>query len=331
MKRITLLQRTGAAAATAAFGNFPAVVRAEAKKLLIAEPFHNIQYLPLYVAINQKFFNGLDVESMTLRAGSASTDAVLTGRAWAFIGGPEHNAFADTKGANLRAIVNVVNRASIYFVPRKGLTPGSDLKAFFMGKTIATSPYGGSPNSIARYLIGKMGLDIKKDVNFLELDNSAVPVVMQQGKADIADVAEPILSRGIAAGAWQEPFLNGPKALGAYANSTINLPLTTITDDPATTRSFVEGMLKGLAFVRDRRDATMTIAAKEFPDLPSALLQSAVKRSYDDAIWEYSGMITPASIKTMETIVKIGGLLKTDVPYDQIVDMRFVSRKTGER
>lgn len=261
--RGTLLRGTAAAAASAAF---PAAARADAKKILIAEPFHNLGYLPLYVAISKNFFAGLDVSTVTLpTSGSAHTDAVLTGKAWGFIGGPEHNAYADVKGANLRAIVNVVNRGNVYFVARKGVSPGKDLKAFFRGRAIATTLYGGTPNSITRYLMYKLGLDVKKDVTLLEVENAAIPVVLSQGKADVGVVSEPMLSKGIEGGVWQEPFYNVLSEMGPYAYSTVNVPLGTVTGDPGTTRAFVDGMIKGLAFIRDNHDGAAAIAAKEFP------------------------------------------------------------------
>lgn len=329
MKRVTFLKHTSGAAAALSAAIPLQVGAAEPKVLQIAEPFHNIQYLPLYVGITQHFFDGLDVQSLTLQAGSSSTNAVLTGRVWGFIGGPEHNAFANTHGGKLRAISGVVDRGPVYFVARKGITPPkspNDLKEFLRGKNIATSAYGGSLNSLARYLISKLGLDVKTDVNLLEIDNAAVLIAMQQGKADLANMTEPILSRGIGDGIWGEPFYSYAKQLGPFANSTINVLLETIEKDPQTGRAFVEGMQRALAYVHDHHEETMTIAATHFPGLPIPILRSSIQRMYDDGIWG-SGFVTPAAIKTTETIAIIGGVLKAEVPYSDLVDMRFINRR----
>ena len=68
----------------------------ERKTLIVAEPVHGTGYLPLYVAITKGYFAdaGIDVKIMTVESGSCHTNAVLSGQAFAFIGGPEHNAFA---------------------------------------------------------------------------------------------------------------------------------------------------------------------------------------------------------------------------------------------
>lgn len=333
MRRTRFLHALGGATIAAASALSAVPVRAAGgRPILVAEPFHNLGYLPLYVAMKNGYFSALDVSLVSMpMSASAHADAVLTGKAWAFIGGPEHNAFADVKGANLRAVVNIVNRGNVYFVVRKGLTPGRDARAFIKGRTIVTTPYGGTPNSITRYLCQKIGVDVKKDVTLLEVTNAAIPAVVSQGKADLACVSEPMLSKGIQDGIWEQPFFNVPKALGPYAYSTINVPLDTVTHDAATTRAFVAGMLKGLAFVRDHRDAATAIAAREFPDLTPPILNAAMQRSYDDQLWEWSGGITPQSIRTAEAVVKAAGLLTTDVAYGDVVDVRYLDTKPGSK
>src|SRR6201997_2779152 len=93
----------------------------EKKTLIVAEPSHNIGYLPLYIAIRNGYFanDGLDVKVMSLDSGSEHANAVLSGQAFAFIGGPEHDAFAKLKGAELRSVVNVVNRGNVYYLSAK--------------------------------------------------------------------------------------------------------------------------------------------------------------------------------------------------------------------
>jgi NitT/TauT family transport system substrate-binding protein len=303
------------------------VARADDKPLLIAEPQHTIGYLPLYVAIQNGYFKGLAVSVITLASsGSAHTDAVLGGKAWGFIGGPEHNAFADVKGANLRAVVNIVNRGNVYFVARKGLTVGKDLRAFMKGRTLVTNGYGSTPNSISRYVAAKLKLDPKSDMVIDEVEVGAIPAVMSQGKADIAVITEPMLTKGIQDGIWDAPFYNVPQLLGPYAYSTINVTLATITNDAPTTKEFVLGIIHGMAFIRDNHAGALAAAAKEFPDVPAPILKASLQRAYDDKLWEWSGQITPASVVTAEDVVKTAGLLASDVPYNEIVDLRYVPK-----
>ncbi|OMP66256.1 ABC transporter substrate-binding protein [Domibacillus epiphyticus] len=297
-------------------------------KIIIAEPVRNLGYLPLYVAIDQGFFEGLDVSVTTLTGGGAHTNAVLTDQAWGFIGGPEHNAFAKAKGADLRSIINVVNRGNVYFtVAKDEKVPNSeDLAEYFKGKKIATGFYGGTPNSITRYYLAQLGLDVKKDITLLEVDNPAMTAIIDKGQADVAVISEPILTEGINEGIWTEPMVNIPADLGPYAYSTVNVKLETIENDPETVQRFVDGMKKGLEYVKNNPEGSFDIAKKEFPTMDVGVLKKTLDRSYEDELWVYSGEVTEQSVETNLSVVKNAGLLKTDIQYDEIVDMTFVNK-----
>ncbi len=150
---------TGMAFALSLLASTACVQNAQAagKPLVVAEPVHSTGYLPLYVAIRNGYFaaEGLDVKILTIDSGAGHTNAVLTKQAFAFIGGPEHNAFAKIKGAELRAVVNVVDRGNVYYVAKKGLkpAPGQSVADFFKGKSVALGFFGGTPNSITRYYL----------------------------------------------------------------------------------------------------------------------------------------------------------------------------------
>ena len=112
---------------------------------------------------------------LTIETGAGHTNAVLSGQAFAFIGGPEHNAFAKAKGAELRCVVGCVDRGNVYYCAAKGQEPKDrDFASYIKGKSIAVSQFGGTPNSITRYLLKKWGLDAKTDVTLVEIANSAV-------------------------------------------------------------------------------------------------------------------------------------------------------------
>ncbi len=225
MHRRRFLKVTAGAAGAAVAGRIvPA--RAAAREVLIAEPVHGTGYLPLYVAIAKGFFQDLAVKIVTIESGSGHTNAVLTGQAFAFIGGPEHNAFAKAKGAELRSVVNCVDRGNNYFCAAIGQEPkDTDWPRYFKGKTIAIGPYGGTPNSIARYLLAKWKLDPVKDVTLVETGNSATIATVRGKQAQIGEATEPFVTQGVRNKVWGEPFFNVPKELGPYAYSTLNVRL----------------------------------------------------------------------------------------------------------
>jgi NitT/TauT family transport system substrate-binding protein len=301
---------------------------AQDKRVLnVAEPLHGIGYLPLYIAIHKGYFaaEGLDIKVLTTEGGSAHTNAVLTGQAFAFIGGPEHNAFAKAKGAELRAVVNCVDRGNVYYVAKTGMEPTTkDWPAYFKGKTIAVNAFGGTPNSITRYLLAKWKLDARRDVTLMEMLPSGVPAAVKAGQAQIGVSTEPAMTKAIRQGIWSEPFINIPKELGPYAYSTLNIKADMIDKEPKLVESFVRAMVKGLKATYDNPAEAAEIARGEFPTMELDDIKSTLDRSFADNLWSRDGMISEEAWTTGKSVVMEAGILKQDVPYAAIIDMRFV-------
>jgi NitT/TauT family transport system substrate-binding protein len=315
----------------------PYLARAATKQILVAEPVHSTGYLPLYIAMAKGFFDEADVSVsiVTIENGGGHTNAVLSGQAFAFIGGPEHNAFAKAKGAELRAVVHCVDRGNVYYCAAKGAEPAPSLPSpasgggkgwgdYFRGKTIAVGPFGGTPNSITRYFLKQWNLDPKRDVTLIETANSATIAVVKGRQAQIGEATEPYVTQGVRQSIWGEPFLSVPKELGPYAFSTFNVRLDTIQKDPELVRAFVRGMVNGLKFLYANRDESAAIAKKQFPTMPLDDLKATLSRSFADQMWSPDGVISRQAWATASAVVRSADILKTDIGYDEIIDMHFV-------
>lgn len=323
--------RTGAAGATLVA--CPYVGNAAAKSVLIAEPVHGTGYLPLYIGMAKNLFEDVAVQIVTIESGGGHTNAVLSGQAFAFIGGPEHDAYAKAKGAELRTVVNCVDRGNVYFSAAKGQPEpnGNDYAAYFKGKTIAIGPYGGTPNSIMRYLLKKWNFEPTRDVTLIETASSATVAVVRSKQAQIGEATEPYVTQGVRNNIWGEPFLNIPKELGPYAYSTFNVRLETIKKEPELVRGFVRGMVKALQFLDANQQESAEIAKKQFPTMPIEDLKATLDRSFADQMWSKDGMVSPAAWDTAKSVVMGAGILKTDVKYDEIIDMSFVKSVLAAR
>jgi NitT/TauT family transport system substrate-binding protein len=325
MNRRKFLQST--ATLGLALASPPLIARAASKELLVAEPVHGTGYLPMYIAMANNYFAESDivVKIVTIETGSGHTNAVLSGQAFAFIGGPEHNAFAKAKGAELRSVVHCVDRGNVYITALKGQEPkDTNWPAYFKGKSIAVSSYGGTPNSILRYLLIKWSLDAKRDVTLIEVPNSAVPAAVKGGQATIGVSTEPLITQGIRSGLWGEPFFNVPKELGPYAYSTINVRLDSIQKEPEVVKGFVKGMVKALKFLYANPNESAEIAKKQFPTMAIEDLKATLDRSFKDEMWSKDGMISKEAWTTASAVVRGAGILKSDVKYEEIIDMSFV-------
>ncbi|MTT31717.1 ABC transporter substrate-binding protein [Terrilactibacillus sp. BCM23-1] len=302
------------------------------KKIVIAEPVHLIAYLPLYVAINEGYFKdeGLDVK-VTTATGGAHVTSVVSGDVWGNIGGPESNAIGSAQSQDpIQSVVNVVNRANVYLMANKKLkltdSSKEGLAKFLKGKTIAAGRYGGSPNLLTRWLLMDVGLNPKTDVKLDEpADAAAVVSLVQSGKADMANGAEPQINDGIKKGIWNEPFYSFT-SLGDYAYSVISTKQSTIKDDPKTVQKVVNAMIKALDKVQNDKKLAMEVLKKEFPSTPEESLQASMDRAYKDHLWSKDGYISKEAVAKPMDVVNKTGIYTKGYKYSQLVNMSFVEK-----
>ncbi len=329
-KRILCLMLAAAMLLCAPF----ALAEKALKPIVVAEPVHLIGYLPLYVAIHEGYFaeEGLDV-SVVQATGGAHVTAVVSGDAFAAIGGVDSYNFANQGNEDpILAIVNCVNRANVYLFARTGLAPASDsdadMAAFLKDKIIIAGRYGGSPNVLTRYLVKSVGLDPDADVTLLEnADASTVTAMLQYGQGDIGNGGEPQISEGVTAGIFEEPFVKFPD-LGDYAYSVIGVKQSTIEKEPETCEAFVRAMMKALKTVQEDRAVAEKILLKEFPTLTDEGRKAALDRAYEDSLWSVDGLISQQAVDTCMNVVTISGLFDGTWDYDKMVDMQFVEKLT---
>jgi NitT/TauT family transport system substrate-binding protein len=89
-------------------------------------------------------------------------------------------------------------------------------------------------------------------------------------------------------------------------------------------RAFVRGMVKGLKFTYANPGEAAEIAKKQFPTMPLEDLKATLDRSFKDELWSKDGMISREAWTTGSAVVREAGILKTDVKYEEIIDMSFV-------
>jgi NitT/TauT family transport system substrate-binding protein len=317
------------AAAGLASLNRPAI--AQTRDLTISEPARSVGYLPIYLAIKEGYFKkaGLGVTMLTAEQNAAAINAALSGQTFAFLGGPERVAFARAQGGSLRSVVNCVDRGNVYFLAAKGTGPKdkAEIGAFLKGKRIVTGQRGTSPHSVMRYiLMSKYGLDPDKDVQLNELPSAAILAAIKGKLADVAVASEPAIAQGIGQGLWDEPFYNAPKELGPLAYSVLNIQKSMIDKEPQLVTDFVAAAIEGLKTTLSEPDRARAIAAKEFPTMNPDDLKATMDRTYADDLWSPDGVISRQSWATMHSVVRTIGILKTDVPYEEVIDNSFVER-----
>ncbi|HEY1361719.1 MAG TPA: ABC transporter substrate-binding protein [Xanthobacteraceae bacterium] len=304
-----------------------------ARELLLAEPIHHVGFLPIYLARHKGYFKdeGIELKTAVMPSGGF-INATLAGDAFAYIASVDHNAFARANGKSLIAVSNLLGHANIYMMARTDIPPMTgDLPSYLRGKRIGVSSYGGTPNNVLRYFLKKWNLDARKDVTLIEVANSSVvPATIKAKQADLGVSSEPFITQLYKQGLWTQPIFNAGKELGPFVDTAMSVRGDMIEKDPATVKSFVKAVVRALIYTDTHRDEMLGFAKAEFPTASEEDLKASLDRAFADGIFSPDGIITPESWTTGETIVLEAGILKQHVPYDEVIDMRFVNQVLNE-
>jgi NitT/TauT family transport system substrate-binding protein len=288
---------------------------AEMRKATISQAFQSLLYLPLYVGMDEGFFEkqGLDLTKESAGSGSVALSAVISKSAQFSLHGPEWTAIAASKGAPVNTIANVVNGAAVWIAatPDFKFESVKDLK----GEKIVTGTMPTTSTSLFIKLLKENGMDANKDVQMIQVPLGTEPGPFVAGQAKVAVMYEPGLDQVVAKG--MKVVVGFPQLYGAYAFSTIT---ARVDVDPDLAQRLTNGLEMAVRFMHKNTARTVEIAQKQFPTLEPAVVEAAVKRMLADNVYPTSVDITPDALKlALETQIALGNLsaqpdYKTFVP-----------------
>jgi NitT/TauT family transport system substrate-binding protein len=288
---------------------------AEMRKATISQAFQSLLYLPLYVGMDEGFFEkqGLDLTKESAGSGSVALSAVISKSAQFSLHGPEWTAIAASKGAPVNTIANVVNGAAVWIAatPDFKFTSVKDLK----GEKIVTGTMPTTSTSLFIKLLKENGMDANKDVQMIQVPLGTEPGPFVAGQAKVAVMYEPGLDQVVAKG--MKVVVGFPQLYGAYAFSTIT---ARVDVDPDLAQRLTNGLEMAVRFMHKNTARTVEIAQKQFPTLEPAVVEAAVKRMLADNVYPTSVDITPDALKlALDTQIALGNLsaqpdYKTFVP-----------------
>lgn len=298
---------------------------APAKKdvIMVSEVYHNLLYLPLYVAKEKGFLeeNGIEISSITAAgSGPAALASVLSGESAFSFHGPEHVAFARAKGGDAKSISILSGSAPVWAVAHAGTT--IDSPQDFVGKTVVTGIAPTSSNSLLRKLFADNGIDLARDVTIVEVQNGSELGTLLAGKADIAVVYEPQLDQGLEQGL--HIVYDFTKDYPDFAFATLNTTAKVIENHPDLVKRMVASLEAALDYIHEDPAGTKEIAKKEFPNLDGSVVESAVQRMIDSQVYPKDGTLTESAFQTAIDMQKFIGNLEKDVAYGDMVDTSFM-------
>jgi ABC-type nitrate/sulfonate/bicarbonate transport system substrate-binding protein len=267
---------------------------AQEEKIIISYSSRDFAFLPAHVAATKGFFRdeGLEPVMVQMRPPVAAPALINNEIQYTTTFGSILNAIMQGMPAKLLAVIT--EKPPYYIVARPGIKSVAELR----GKKLAAQARGLSDRIAAEAILESKGVDLK-DVQFVTISGD-LPVrmsVLTSGLADAVCLLPPgpvLLERdGYRIIAGPNDVKVGSPTMGLSASNQ------RLAEKRSEVRRVIRALVRGLRFVRDRREDTVAIMAQWLGQKPEV-----ASKSYDLVLPGFSsdGGISDA---TMQAIVDL--------------------------
>ena len=297
----------------------PCAVMAEKKeekltRITLNEVAHSIFYAPQYVALEKGYFReeGLNVDLVTGFGADKVMTALISGEADIGFMGAEASVYAFQEGAN-DPIINFAQG-----------TQWTDLK----GKKVLGGRKGGMPEMVFEYILKQNGLDPQKDLSIDQsIDfGSTAAAFAGDDSADFTVEFEPSATALEKEGTGHVVASLGVDS-GYVPYTSYSARRSYIEKNPEIIQSFVNGLQKGVEFVRKHTpEEIAAVIAPQFPETDADTLTTIVKRYYDQDTWKENLIFEQASFELLQDILEGAGELSERAAYEELVTTEFAEK-----
>ncbi len=293
------------------------------KTIELNEVTHSVFYAPLYLAIENGYFEeqGLKVNLTNGGGADKSMTAVLSGTAHIGLMGPETVIYVyNQQKADYPKVFGQLTQKDGSFLVSRESEPDfewSDLE----GKEVLAGRKGGVPAMTFEYILYELGLKEGTDVTLnYDVQFNLMTSAFLEGTADYCTVFEPTASEYQAAGKWHIVASVGEQGGEIPYTSFIALG-SYIENNQDTLKSFLEAIKKAYDYIETH--TTKEVAECIVKQFPSTTIES-ISVSLDsykkiDA-WTDNLQGTSESFSRLQDIMERAGELTARVPFDKIVD-----------
>ncbi len=303
---------------------FGACKKAETlKKIELNEVTHSVFYAPLYLAIENGYFEEEGLEINLTNGGGAdnSMTAVLSKTADIGLMGPETVIYVYNQGKTDYPVVfgQLTQKDGAFLVSRNS---EPDFKwTDLAGKEILAGRKGGVPAMTFEYVLNELGMENNVDftLNF-DVQFNLMTSAFLGGTADYCTVFEPTASEYQASGQWHIVASVGEQGGEIPYTSFIALS-SFIKDNPDTVKSFLKAIKKAHEFIDNHTEKEVAEAiVKQFPSTTITSIETSVKSYKGIDAWKKDLQATENSFERLQNIMESAGELSARVPFDKIVD-----------
>ena len=272
-------------------------------KVRLTEVAHSIFYAPMYVAIEEGYFEkeGIEVELVNGLGADKTMTAVLSGESEIGFMGSEASIYVYNEGAEDYVInfAQLTQRAGNFLVSRESEPEFkmTDLK----GKTVLGGRKGGMPQMVFEYILKKYGMDPENDLNIItNIDFGMTAQAFAGGSGEYTVEFEPSATALEKEGSGFVVASLGIES-GYVPYTAFSAKKSYIKDNPEVIQGFVNALQKGMDYVNTHTPEEIAkIIQPQFAETDMETLVTIVTRYYDQDSWKEDLVFEEASFTLVD-------------------------------
>lgn len=301
-------------------------VQEEMTDITLNEVAHSIFYAPMYVAIEEGYFEDENIR-LELVCGFGADKvmtAVLSGEADIGFMGSEASIYTYNEGANDYVVnfAQLTQRAGNFLVAREEMPEftWNDLK----GKTVLGGRKGGMPEMVFEYILKEHGIDPGSDLEINQsIDFGSTAAAFSENQGDFTVEFEPGATALEMAGKGYVAASLGEDS-GYVPYTAYSAKQSFIDEHPDVIQNFVNALQKGMDYVQTHspEEIAKTIEP-QFPESDLETITTIVTRYYEQDTWKENLIFEKSSFELLQDILESAGELEQRAPYDDLVTTKF--------
>ncbi len=298
----------------------------ELKKVTLNEVAHSIFYAPMYVAIEEGYFEeeGIDLTLVTGFGADKTMTAVLSGEADIGFMGSEASIYTYNEGANDYVVnfAQLTQRAGNFLVAREEMPDfkWEDLK----GKKVLGGRKGGMPQMVFEYILRQQGIDPAKDVDIDQsIDFGSTAAAFSEDQGNFTVEFEPGATTLESAGKGYVVASLGEDS-GYVPYTAFSAKKSYIDKNKDVIQGFTNALQKGMNYVGAHTPEEIAkIIAPQFKENDLETITTIVKRYYDQDTWKGDLIFEKESFELLQDILEDAQELEKRAPYEDLVTTEF--------
>lgn len=295
-------------------------------KVTLNEVAHSLFYAPMYVAIEEGYFEeeGIDLTLVTGFGADKTMTAVLTGEADIGFMGSESTIYTYNGGTQDYAVnfAQLTQRAGNFLVSKEPIDNFS--WNMLKGKKVLGGRAGGMPEMVFEYILKKNNIDPKTDLMIDQsIDFGSTAAAFSGGQGDFTIEFEPHATTLEAKGDGYVIASLGEDS-GYVPYTAFSAKKSFIEENPDVIQSFTNALQKGMDYVQTHTPEEIAkVIAPQFEETDVETITAIVTRYYEQDTWKDNLVFEEDSFILLQDILEEAGELSERVPYDTLVNTSF--------